>query len=71
KAPKYILTPNEDKILLEFSTDEIDDNFEINRTNIRKALKDIVIYIEYEGVYGNQTEKLEYQLKWYKRHFEN
>ena len=71
KASKYILTPNEDKILLELSTNEIDDNFEINKTSIRKALKDLVVYIEYEGVYGNQTEKLEYPLKWYKRHFKN
>lgn len=71
KASKYILIPNEDKVLLEYSTKELDDNFEKNKRNIREALKDIVIHIEYEGVYGNKTEILEYQLKWYKRHFKN
>lgn len=69
KASKYILTPNEDKILLEYSTSEVDNEFESNKLEIRKTLKDIVIIIEYEGVYGAKTEVLEYELKWYQRHF--
>lgn len=68
KASKYILTPNEDKILLEFTSPNIDNGFEKNRTVIRQALKDIKIIIEYTGIYNEKVETLEYELKWYNRH---
>jgi hypothetical protein len=69
KAQKYILTPNEDKILLEYSLTENDSSFEENKLEIRKALKDIRIIITYSGVYNEETDTLNFKLKWYGRHF--
>jgi hypothetical protein len=54
KANKYILTPNEDKILLEYTFRKDSKSFEENKRIIRKALKDIRIVITYTGVY-NET----------------
>jgi hypothetical protein len=69
KAQKYILTPNEDKILLEYSFMEDDKSYEENKLEIRKALKDIRIIITYSGVYDEKIDTLNFKLKWYGRHF--
>jgi hypothetical protein len=69
KAEKYILTPNEDKILLEYSLTENDTSYEENKLEIRKALKDIKIIITYSGVYNEEIDTLNFKLKWYGRHF--
>lgn len=69
KTEKYILTPNENKILLEYSFKESDDSYEENKYKIRNALKDIRIVITYSGVYNEKNETLDFKLKWYGRHF--
>jgi exonuclease III len=69
KANKYILTPNEDKILLEYTFRKDSKSFEENKRIIRKALKDIRIVITYTGVYNETKDTLDFKLKWYGRHF--
>ncbi len=69
KAQKYILTPNEDKILLEYALRKDSKSFEENKRIIRKALKDIRIIITYTGVYNETKDTLVFKLKWYGRHF--
>ena len=69
KAEKYILTPNEDKILLEYSLSKNDASYEENKLEIRKILKDIRIIITYSGVYNEEINTLNFKLKWYGRHF--
>ncbi|MGV7108010.1 hypothetical protein ACUSJC_15860 [Flavobacterium sp. U410] len=69
KANKYILTPNEDKILLEYTFRKDSKSFEENKRIIRKVLKDIRIVITYTGVYNETKDTLDFKLKWYGRHF--
>lgn len=70
KSQKYILTPNEDKVLLEFSKTKKSKSFKKNKLLIRNALKDIRVVITYSGVYDENVETLDFKLKWYGRHFE-
>jgi len=69
KSQKYILSPNEDKILLEYTLHEKSQSFEENKLIIRNALKDIRVVITYSGVYNEKEETLDFKLKWYGRHF--
>ena len=70
KAQKYILAPNEDKILLEYNRNIKSHFSERNQMAIREALKDIKIIITYSGVYNDKIDVLDFKLKWYGRHFE-
>lgn len=69
KATEYTLIPNEDKILIEYNPTN-DKIGKTNKENIRKALKSIEIIIEYQGIYGENTEIIKKSLNWYGRHFE-
>ncbi len=69
KAKKYILAPNEDKILLEYNPNIKSHFSQRNMTEIRKSLKDIRIVISYSGVYNDKTDVIDFKLKWYGRHF--
>jgi hypothetical protein len=69
KANKFVLTPGEDKILIQLKKRENDETFEVNQAHIRKLLKDIRIVITYHGVYNEKIDTLNFKLKWYGRHF--
>ncbi len=66
-AKKFILTPNEDKILLQYSVKANDQNFSNNRAIIRNALKDIRVVMTYHGVYNDEIQTLDFKLAWYGR----
>jgi len=68
KAQKFVLSPDENKILLELKGNPEDKKFIENRDLIRKQLADIEINIRYTSVYNEFCkEKLKYKLDWYAR----
>ena len=68
KAQKIVLRPSEEKVLIEFSGKLSDRDYIKQRNEIRKALGDIEINIEYTSIYKERKPfKLDYKLNWYKR----
>lgn len=65
-AHKFVLSPNESKILLDLTGELDDDIYIYNRNIIRKALSYIQIRLEYTGIYGDKNVILNYNLDWYK-----
>lgn len=68
KAQKFILSPNESKILLELDGKLDDKDFIENRDLIRKELANIIVNIKYTSVYNEfWKQDLKYKLDWYAR----
>jgi hypothetical protein len=68
KAQKFVLSPNESKILLELDGNIGDKDFIENRDLIRKKLADIEVNIKYTSIYNEYFKQdLKYKLDWYAR----
>jgi len=68
KTSKIILSPLEEKILLEFRGDISDENFIRQRDKIRDALSKIEIQIKYTSIFNEWCPfKLNYKLSWFSR----
>ncbi len=70
KFEEYIIPSNEYETLIEIRGDQNNDEFNQYKKEIRKALKDINIYCEYNDIYGNRFKSEEVNLfNCYGRHF--
>lgn len=62
------LEPGKRLILLALRGDSDSSSFRKCRDEVRKALKDLTVRVEYEDLYGTTMESVEKSLSWYGRH---
>ncbi len=66
-AKEFVVSPNETKIMLELKGTTNDDIYIYNRNLVREKLSEIVINLEYTGIYEDESIFLKYKLDWYLR----
>jgi hypothetical protein len=68
EARKIILKPSDTKVLIKFKGNPSDVNFVTQRDEIRKALADITIKVNYKSVFNEcRSKNLTYKLTWFNR----